>query len=462
MELRTAITTLIDMPALLLQAFSRRKGHHLTTRMSPQDDLTHLHTLRLRTEARLGEIRAGPQSGLSETERLCWISLHRLHNSLTRDWGVEGPPGVDVAVLVREAIRAIDRHEPMQVPCTTVEPEEITDWQTRGSETTPICLVRQTQPDAAEALVQEYMTRRYAVSATIDESRSGDNVPDGTILKELIDAATRATQMRRGTEVTLRDVNYGLRLLRESERRRDLERRGGRPPPSPSEARPPENREEMNDYLTKLKHIIDELVSRGYNRPTVVVVCERTQTIARAFQQAGCDVCTADLYDAAEKRHPDSASIPHFKGDCRMLIHRGFDMVVGCPPCKHLCLASIRYVTEFPERKMLMQEAADFLLELLDSRVAFGVALENPKHHPAAREALRGLRPTCICHPHQFGQPESKPTTWFMTPGLSVLEPTMHVIGRVRRCANLPPSVWRGDWRSEFYEGIALAAAARF
>ena len=99
-------------------------------------------------------------------------------------------------------------------------------------------------------------------------------------------------------------------------------------------------------------------------------------------------------------------------------------------------------------------------MTLMHADVALGVCLENPKHHPAARVALGGLRPSCMLNPHDCGTPESKPTCFFTTPGMSTLLPTAYVTGRNRRLANLSPSVWRSDFRSEFYLGIAQCAAA--
>ena len=450
-DLLRAVRETIDMPAIILRAVQQRKAHHCTTHMNLHDELTHLHTVRLRSEAKLGEIRAAETAALGDTERLRWISFPRLHDSLTRERETDWPPPLDIAALVRAAIRAADYTEPLQLPCTTVDPEEIIKWQERGQETSPIALVQSTHPTAAEALFKEYQARRPAELSEQGTLHMG-------LLKNLIEAATRATMMRRGREVSYRDVQYAMRGVRESEKNKEIVRRNGRPPEAPTQAPEPENKAEMTTYLQKLADIIAELEKQGIQRPKVLIACERTQTIARCFQLAGVDVVSCDMLDIPDKARP--WDIPHWRGDCTEIIDEGWDLVVGCPPCRALCIAGYRYLREFPERKLLLEEAAQFFLRLYHADTALGVCLENPRHHPAALAALGGLRPSCSVNPHEMGQGETKPTQIWMTPGMSPLMPTRHVLHRNKRLANLAPSIFRSDWRSEFYEGIALCAAA--
>ena len=63
-----------------------------------------------------------------------------------------------------------------------------------------------------------------------------------------------------------------------------------------------------------------------------------------------------------------------------------------------------------------MEAAAKFFTKLWEANIP-AIALENPKMHPEAREAICGLKPSQTIHPHMHACEVTKPTNLYLIRG---------------------------------------------
>jgi hypothetical protein len=101
----------------------------------------------------------------------------------------------------------------------------------------------------------------------------------------------------------------------------------------------------------------------------VLVGCEFSGVVRRAFRQRGHDAWSCDLLDA------EDGSPFHIKGDVLDVLEDGWELGVFHPPCTYLSRAGARWRT--PERLRMAGEAAGFVKALWDAPIAH-VAIENP------------------------------------------------------------------------------------
>ena len=185
----------------------------------------------------------------------------------------------------------------------------------------------------------------------------------------------------------------------------------------------------------------------------VLVACEFSGVVKRAFAAVGHEVYSADFEDSMDN------SPNHYKGDCFDLIDtQHFDLMIAHPPCTYLCSSGLHWnkrgklVDGVPRSQMTLR-ALSFVRRLLDAPIE-KIALENPIG--AISTGIR--KPDQIVQPWMFGHGETKATCLWLK-GLPKLEPTDVVEGRHQKCWLLPPSPDRWKLRSITYEGIATAMA---
>lgn len=182
----------------------------------------------------------------------------------------------------------------------------------------------------------------------------------------------------------------------------------------------------------------------------VLVACEYSGRVRRAFEAKGHEVWSADFEPA------EDGAANHYQGDCFDLINgHHWDLMICHPPCTHLAVSGARH---FAAKKAsgVQDEALDFVRRLLDCSIA-SIALENPVSIISSR--IR--KPDQIIQPWQFGHGETKATCLWLK-GLPLLQPTNIVEGRSDRIHKMPPSPTRWKERSRTYEGIALAMAEQW
>jgi hypothetical protein len=191
----------------------------------------------------------------------------------------------------------------------------------------------------------------------------------------------------------------------------------------------------------------------------VLVACEYSGVVRRAFLARGCDAWSCDLLPA------EDGSNRHIRGDARELLHDGWDLLlVAHPPCTRLCNSGVRWLSTPPPGK----SAAQMERELREGAALFSafwnapisrVAVENPVMHRHAKALIENYaEPAQSIQPWQFGHGECKRTCLWLR-GLPPLKPTNVVDGREQRVHRMPPSPTRWKERSRFYPGIAAAMA---
>jgi hypothetical protein len=191
----------------------------------------------------------------------------------------------------------------------------------------------------------------------------------------------------------------------------------------------------------------------------VLVACEFSGTVRRAFIAQGHDVWSCDLLPANDN------SPQHIIGDVIPILKDGWDMMIAHPPCTYLTVSGLHWNKRVPGRAEKTEAALLFVRQLLDAPIE-KIALENPISCISSR--IR--KPDQIIQPYQFGHDASKATCFWLK-NLPQLKHTKYVEPRIvngkKRWANqtdsgqnkLGPSEDRWALRSLTYEGIADAIA---
>lgn len=175
----------------------------------------------------------------------------------------------------------------------------------------------------------------------------------------------------------------------------------------------------------------------------VLVACEFSGTVRDAFIARGHDAMSCDLL-------PTEKPGPHYQGDVRDVLGKGWDLMIAHPPCTHLAVSGARW---FAEKAHEQAEALEFVRLLMDADIP-RIAIENPVSIISSR--IR--KPSQVIQPWQFGHGEVKGTCLWLK-NLPILQPTQIVEGREARIHRMPPSADRWKLRSMTYQGIADAMA---
>ena len=223
----------------------------------------------------------------------------------------------------------------------------------------------------------------------------------------------------------------------------------------------------------------------------VLVGCEESGIVRRAFAKLGHDAWSCDLKPSRDR------SNKHIVGDIRDILHDGWDLLaVIHPPCTRLCNSGVRWLNEPPGKlnpeHHTQQEILDYQDMSREQRLALmwrkteeGAALfsacwnapiervcvENPVMHKHAKAMITNYRDAAQhVQPWQFGEPAFKSTGLYLR-GLDCLEPTNiltppkpgtpeHKAWSFIHLAT--PGDNRSEVRSTFFEGIADAMAAQW
>jgi hypothetical protein len=191
----------------------------------------------------------------------------------------------------------------------------------------------------------------------------------------------------------------------------------------------------------------------------VLVACEFSGVVRRAFRERGHDAWSCDLLPSEDcSRH-------HFVVDVVHYLENDWDLMIAHPPCTYLSRAGWHWVNK-PDsavhplkgepRRRAAKEAATFFMALLTAPIK-KIAIENPR--PIVHANLP--KHTQVIQPWQFGHPETKATCLWLK-NLHPLFPTNIVEGREARIHRMPPGPNRSKERSRTYEGIARAMAEQW
>lgn len=193
----------------------------------------------------------------------------------------------------------------------------------------------------------------------------------------------------------------------------------------------------------------------------VLIACERSGVVRRAFRLYGHDAFSCDLAPA------DDGSKFHLMEDAAFAAEaQAWDLVIAHPPCRYLSSSGLHRNTRDPARAALTAKAVDFARSFFELKSVARVAIENPvgRLGTAVRPADQWIQPW------QFGHPESKNTGLWLK-GLPKLRPTNVLPLPPRgywenqtpsRQNKLGPSENREHLRAKTYEGIALAMATQW
>lgn len=191
----------------------------------------------------------------------------------------------------------------------------------------------------------------------------------------------------------------------------------------------------------------------------VLVACEFSGIVRRAFAALGHDAWSCDLLPA------EDGSNQHVIGDARDILGDGWDLLmVAHPPCTRLCNSGVRWLTMPPSGRSLpemweeLTEAAALFAAFWNAPIE-RICIENPVMHRHAKERIANYQaPAQSVQPWQFGHGETKRTCFWLR-NLPPLMPTKVVEGREARVHRMPPSPNRWRERSRFFPGIARAMA---
>lgn len=189
----------------------------------------------------------------------------------------------------------------------------------------------------------------------------------------------------------------------------------------------------------------------------VLVACEESQTVTKAFRSRGFEAYSCDIQDCSGG-HPEW----HIKGDALEQLDKGWDLIIAHPPCTHLAVSGARWFKEGKKPLYLQEEAAEFFMRFVNAPAKF-IAVENP----VCIMSTKYRKPNQIINPFQFGHPEQKKTCLWLK-GLPNLVETNNVYDYMM---TLPIKErtrihWLGSnkskERSKTYTGIAEAMAEQW
>ena len=176
----------------------------------------------------------------------------------------------------------------------------------------------------------------------------------------------------------------------------------------------------------------------------VLIACEFSGVVRRAFRARGHDAWSCDLLPAEDGGE-------HIQGDALDFIDdRSWDLMIAHPPCTHLAVSGARW---FRDKIVEQEEALEFVGRLINSEIP-RTAIENP----ISIISSRFRKPDQIIQPWQFGHGETKATCLWLK-NLPKLVPTKIVDGREPRVHFASPGPDRWKERSRTLEGIAAAMA---
>lgn len=187
----------------------------------------------------------------------------------------------------------------------------------------------------------------------------------------------------------------------------------------------------------------------------VLVACEFSGVVRRAFRALGHDAWSCDVLPA------EDGSPYHLQDDVGVVLfelggeYRHFDLMIAHPPCTDLAVSGARhFAAKIADGRQ--QRALDFVRRLMDAPIP-RIAVENPISIISSR--IR--KPDQIIQPWQFGHGETKATCLWLK-GLPLLSATNVVEGREARVHRMPPGPNRWKERSRTFEGIAQAMAEQW
>lgn len=218
----------------------------------------------------------------------------------------------------------------------------------------------------------------------------------------------------------------------------------------------------------------------------VLIACEESQTVCKAFRDLGHEAYSADIQECSggyPEWHIQGDCLPLLNGNCTFTTADGasrtiegkWDLIIAHPPCTYLtvtgnrCFNVEKYGEKALKRIADREEAAKFFMSFVDADCD-KIAIENPVGYMNSHYR----KPNQIIQPWMFGDPAEKKTCLWLK-GLPNLVPTDQVEPPERvkfesgktmpawyaEAWKLPPAE-RSKLRSKTFEGFAKAMAEQW
>ena len=202
----------------------------------------------------------------------------------------------------------------------------------------------------------------------------------------------------------------------------------------------------------------------------VLIGCECSGIVRRAFAALGHDVWSVDLKPA------DDRSNRHIVGNIRDYLNEGWDLLaVLHPPCTRLTNSGVRWLTQPPPGRTLdemwseLHDGAELFSDCWNAPIP-RKAVENPVMHKHAKALIRNYRPFAqSLQPWQFATDDAGPDnikkrTCLWLDGLPPLVKTGTLDGSTARdeIHKASPGPDRAARRSRFFPGLAAAMAEQW
>lgn len=226
----------------------------------------------------------------------------------------------------------------------------------------------------------------------------------------------------------------------------------------------------------------------------VLVACEESQTVCKAFREKGHKAYSCDIIECSgghPEWHIQQDVLPLLNGDCEFNTLDGqahtiigkWDMIIAFPPCTHLAVSGARHF-EKKRADGRQREGIEFFAQFLNADCE-KVIIENPvgiisgeyvvEHFPDLAEKYNlPIKPTQTIQPYEYGEPVRKKTCLWIK-GVKPLEPTKIVepelvsyIKKDGRKTTFSKTYCIGtdshtsQHRSKTFEGVAKAMAEQW
>lgn len=193
----------------------------------------------------------------------------------------------------------------------------------------------------------------------------------------------------------------------------------------------------------------------------VLVACEESQTVCKAFRSRGHEAYSNDIIECSGG-HPEW----HLQMDALEAVKlMDWDLMIAHPPCTYIANSGARWLFEKPGRWDELDAACSFFKSLLDSPIP-KKCVENPIPHKWGMERI-GTKYHCRVQPWEFGDRQKKATCLWLT-NLPPLMPT-RIVGPPPKGDKTWEAVWRcppgpdqKKIRSRTFPGIANAMAQQW
>lgn len=193
----------------------------------------------------------------------------------------------------------------------------------------------------------------------------------------------------------------------------------------------------------------------------VIIGCERSGVVRRAFRQLGHEAYSCDLAPAEDSQKH------HLLGDVFDYIANGWDLGIFHPPCTHLAVSGARWFNDpkFPDKPRQQREAIAFVKRLWNCPIPH-LCLENPK----GVLSTQWRKPDQIIDPLNFGHAQTKETHLWLrnlpklkTPDLLKVPVLENInIHQTSYGHHLPPGEQRAIERARTFPNIAYAMATQW